>query len=286
MFLSLFLMTRPHNVLIASASVWFGAWIAGAKLHWTGLILDGIILGLLAAAGNIHNDIVDLPVDRINRPNRPLPAGKIEVWAAWFGVVGLLGISGLLLVFRHPAQCFFSLGIIALLYFYNTRFKGMPLVGNIAVSALCASALWMPAFDPSAWSDLSTPDRLIPLVFFSFVFTFIRELIKDIEDMDGDRALDHRTFPLLFGASVARLFALLLLASAIISTLWPWWNHSYPGSFVVACLFLVYPWLGLSAWHMRPYRENWRKAQTHLKYSMVGGILAAVLSIRVFPLFN
>lgn len=281
---SLVFMTRPGNVFIATASVWLGAWVSGAKLSWNGIFLDGIILGFLAAAGNVHNDIVDLPIDRVNRPNRPLPARKVELWAAWFTLIGLLSVSSVLLIFRSPSQWIFAGVIIGLLYLYNIRLKGMPLIGNLVVSALCASALWMPALDREAWTDISTPDRLIPLVFFSFLFTFARELIKDIEDIEGDRTVDHRTFPLLFGVTLSKLLSLVIIAIAAFFIFWPWLGGTYPGSFVVASLFLVYPFLILSAWHMRNSAQNWHSAQKQLKYAMIGGITASVLVFRVVPL--
>jgi len=281
---SLFFITRPGNVLIASASVWLGAWVSGAKLTWDGLFLDGIILGLLAAAGNIHNDIVDLPIDRINRPNRPIPSRQVELWAAWFTLIGILIVSLFLLLFRSPPQWIFSGAIISILYLYNVYLKGMPLVGNLAVSALCASALWMPALDRSAWTDISTPDRLIPLVFFSFLFTFARELIKDIEDIEGDRIVHHRTFPLLFGISISRLLAIVIISISALTLFWPWLGGTYPGTFVLASLALVYPFLLLSAWHMRNSSQNWHSAQKQLKYAMIGGIAASVLVFRVVPL--
>lgn len=284
MIASFFRMTRPGNVLIATLSVWLGAWIAGARIEFSGIIIDGLVLGFLAAIGNLHNDLVDQPVDRINRPDRPLPAKKIEVWAVWFGIIALLVVSILLLAFRSYPQWIFASAVLGALYIYNTKLKSLPLVGNMAVSALCASALWMPALDKNIWSDISTPDRLVPLVFFSFLFTFVRELIKDIEDMQGDSALGMRTLPLLLGEHFAKVVSIIVLLLGVISTVWPSITGVYPISFVITCAVFVYPLLILTLWNLRNHSEDYRAAQQHMKLAMIGGIVASVVVFRVFPL--
>jgi len=282
----LFRMIRPGNVVMAGGSVWLAAWIGGADLGQHGLWLDGVALGLLAALGNLHNDLVDLPVDQVNRPERPLPSGLVssqQVWSVILLGLCLLVILGLL---RDVPHGIFFVVVAVLLFVYNRWLKGWPVVGNLAVALLCASALWVPLLDQQVWSTGSHPEWLWPLVGFSFLFTWVRELVKDVEDMAGDGCAHLKTLPLLIGKRRSLVVAQGLLFLCVGSILLPWMRVIYPFAFVVVCVLTVLPWVGRAWLALRSKNTTLRVAQKSLKMAMVGGLVASILVFRLFPVFG
>jgi 4-hydroxybenzoate polyprenyltransferase len=276
-------MTRPGNALMAAASVWLGGWVAGAKIDGPSLWLDGIAMGILAAAGNLHNDVIDLPVDRINRPDRPLPQGLVTL-AQTRLFAGLLTLAALGIgFFRGTPQLLLFVCVTLLLFTYNRTLKGLPLVGNFVVALLCASALWLPSLDPALWPAGSSPLFLLPLILFSFLFTMIRELVKDMEDVEGDRAAHLRTFPIVAGVRASRLLALLLLCLALVSPVFPVILGIYPWTFLAGTLFLVVPPTLGAMLALFPSRNDWHQSQKMLKFAMIGGLFASALALKLSP---
>src|SRR5512134_3558310 len=98
------LILRPHNMLASALAVVAGASIAG-DVRVEGLALVALLAALVTGAGNILNDCFDLRVDRINKPRRPLPSGRITRRAAvvWYGVITLAATVGALFFVPRPA---------------------------------------------------------------------------------------------------------------------------------------------------------------------------------------
>src|SRR4051812_44022196 len=78
-------LARLPNTVVAAGGVWLGHACRPGPVAWGAAALGSLAMALLAAAGNMHNDVVDLPIDRINRPDRPLPSGRIAPGAAMAG---------------------------------------------------------------------------------------------------------------------------------------------------------------------------------------------------------
>jgi|GEM_PF-574266 len=278
-------LTRPGNVLIATSSVWLGGWVAGASMSGSGIWLDGLAMGLLAAGGNLHNDIIDLPVDRINQPDRALPAGRISLRAVQMATGFLLLTAIVIGIVRGPTHLVFFSAIAVVLYVYNRWLKGLPIVGNLAVAALCGSAVILPMIDASLWPPLSQPSVLIPLAIFSVLFTWTRELIKDIEDMEGDAAVHLHTLPLLIGKKASLACARGLLTFSVLSVVAPSILGLYPLSFSFVAALLVLPVSILSFRALSWEKPKPRKAQSLIKLALIGGLVASIVVFRVIPHF-
>ncbi len=269
-------MMRPGNAIMAGASVLLGAWVAGADLRSAAYWLDAFAMALLAAGGNLHNDLIDLPIDRINRPDRPLPAGRVApvavLWAT--AACGALALAiGLLRGFPHLV---YFLIVLEVLYLYNRFWKGKAHIGNLAVSALCASALALPLLQ----QGLPHPGQLVPLIAFAFLFTWPREIIKDMEDIEGDRVANLATFPIVSGLEKARAMAIMLTGIACLSPVVPVFLEIYPSRFVVWCTIFVLPLGIMAVIQLRKSQNSLRKAQKMLKFAMLGGFLALVASMK------
>lgn len=166
----------------------------------------------LAAAGNIINDLHDTATDRINKPDKVVIGKKISEKAAYnaFIILNIIGVGiGFYLSNLVGKPSFVALFILpsAFLYFYATQIKGTVLVGNLVVSIMVGMIIVMvgifdlvPAITPL---NLTTQkvifSILIDYAIFAFFINFLREMIKDQEDIQGDYNAGYNTLPVLLG---------------------------------------------------------------------------------------
>lgn len=177
-----------------------------------------IILAMLAvffetAAGNVINDYFDYQIDLINKPERPIPSGRISLKAGrnYGYLLFLLGtICGFLISFLTGNWIPFIIVLIAdvVLYLYAYKLKSTPLLGNLAVGFMTGFGFVFAGF------SLNNPGIILTSIylgFFAFVMTTARELVKDIEDMEGDRAEGAKTLPILYGEKITAILAFILI---------------------------------------------------------------------------
>lgn len=138
--ISLLKLTRPINVLIAMLSVFVAALISGTLSPWVAVLLAGLSAGLITAAANSINDYYDIAIDRINKPQRPLAAGRISPRAALGSALGLYA-AGIALASAISPQMLAVAALFSLLTWrYSAHLKRTALWGNFAVSLSTAAA--------------------------------------------------------------------------------------------------------------------------------------------------
>ncbi len=264
-------LSRPLNCLITALSVVVGGLSAGASLPPAGVGWAALAAALVAGGGNALNDLADLEIDRINRPERPLPAGALGRPAALLlSLLLLLGGIGLAR-WQGEALGAVALAVAAGLVLYDLWLKRTPLWGNLLVSALAAAAF---PFGALALGQLGR--AWIPTG-FAFLFHLGREIVKDLEDVEGDQAQGARTLPLRAGAALAARLAAALLLALLAFTWWPFlagvyrWPYLLPVAGVDALLL----W---TAWRLLRDRTALATARLgrHLKWGMLLGLLAVV----------
>jgi 4-hydroxybenzoate polyprenyltransferase len=189
---------------------------------------------LIAAAGYIINDYFDLHIDRINKPDKVVVEKIIKRrWAIiWHWILSGIGVAiGFYLswkirnLFIGPT----NLACVLLLWFYSTTFKKKLLIGNILISLLTAwviGVLYLAEFrlhrfvDPQFHNALSRVYKFtVVYASFAFIISLVREVIKDMEDMEGDERYGCRTMPLVWGLNAAKFFCvswLTMLVAALI----------------------------------------------------------------------
>lgn len=183
----------------------------------TSLDILGISLLILAtlciaAAGNIINDLNDLETDTINKPNSIIVGKSISEKSAYYYFImfNIVGVGvGFYLSHLVNKSAFFSLFVIVsiLLYVYATYLKRTFLIGNLVVSALVAlSLIFVGIFDliPSLTSlnretQLTFFNVILDYALFAFLLNLLREITKDIEDINGDFKAGMKTIPLVLG---------------------------------------------------------------------------------------
>lgn len=201
---------RPLNVALTFGAVLLGGWLAQTSLD-SAILTAAFSASLIAASGYIHNDILDLAVDRIIHPGRPLPAGRISTQTARRSCI--LGYAvGLGSTATLTPECqIAAVSIVLLLLLYNGWLKRLPLIGNLVVGLIGGA--------PFLFGGLATPNPLpaaLPAA-FAAIFHLAREILKDIQDRQGDRAERARTLPTLAGAAVSKRIVTILLCVVIVA---------------------------------------------------------------------
>jgi geranylgeranylglycerol-phosphate geranylgeranyltransferase len=208
---------RPTVCGLAVLGIMIGALVAGTLAAFPAILLAIIAAFLICASGDVINDYVDIEIDKINKPERPLPSGRISKKAAlyYFWILGIVGII---------ASWFVSLPFFGLALFnfvvssgYTWKLKPIPGLKNVAVAWLGASSF----LAGGLIAGISIPLLLLLLVAISFVVTLGREIIMDIGDMEGDRKAGIRTLPIRFGIKGPKIFAYLLIFLGCILLLAP-----------------------------------------------------------------
>ena len=265
-------LTRPGNALTSGLLTAIGAVVAGTA-PTPGLLVDtgalvraaaAVLATMLAVgAGNAINDYFDREIDAINRPERPIPRGAVtphETLA--FAAVQLAVAVGLALVLPPLAVAIAVVNLTALVA-YTKLFKGLPGVGNAVVGCLGGSTF---LFGGAAVGGALRPVAVLAVL--AALATFSREVIKDVEDIAGDREEGLNTLPIAVGKRRALQVAMAALLVGVAGSPLPYLLADFGVAYLVAVavpdvLMLVAGYWGFS----EPTRS-----QAWLKY---GQLLAA-----------
>ncbi len=205
----------------------------------------------IAAAGNIINDLYDVSIDKINKPHKVLIGKKISEKTAnnLFIILNVIGVAiGFYLSNQIERPMFSAIFIVisALLYLYASYLKSMLLVGNIVVSILVAYCLiivglfdLLPAINFLNQENQSFAFRIIlDYALFAFFINFIREIVKDIQDVDGDKNGGMNTLPILIGRKRASNIAFGMGIIAMFGTVYYVYMHFYYSQ--IAVLYFLF----------------------------------------------
>lgn len=178
----------------------------------------------ITAGGYIINDIYDVELDQINKPQKTFVGKSISKKNAWktyiiFSAIGM-GLAVYISIKKHlPNHIIYYCIGFACLYFYSKYFQKKALIGNIIIAFICGALIYLTySFDFRLEHEMMTENiesktlgcilqRVTIIKFyigFSFFGTLIREIIKDIEDMNGDYNAGYQTLPILFGIKRTR----------------------------------------------------------------------------------
>lgn len=167
---------------------------------------------LIAAAGYIINDYLDVKIDEVNKPDRVLVGNSISRKFAILLHVSLNLIAIALVITVSRTIAVIELGTALLLVKYSSTYKRKLLIGNIIVALFCGLSL----FVVWLWKPELSLLHVMAYTLFAFIATLSREIIKDMEDMKGDRIADCRTLPLVFGIKQTK--KILFIISSMLVT--------------------------------------------------------------------
>ena len=266
-------ISRPVNVLISIISIFVAVFITGTIQPFAKVVIACLSGGIIMAAANTINDYFDLDIDRINRPGRPLvmniltPLQAVQISTFEFTL-------GIMLAFFISLLAFLIAGMVsAVIFLYSYKLKRMPLIGNLAVSFSTAMAF---VYGGVAVNRIK--QTLVPAV-FAFFYHLGREIIKDVQDMEGDRQGKARTLPLIYGEVAALVMAtvnfLILMVLLPLPYLILWYRIGYL-AVVILGVYPVLIYTLVSMWKNHT-PANLGTLSTLLKADMLIGLLAIYL---------
>ena len=263
-----FKLTRFQNNLITFISVLMGGFIGGVS-SWGKLLLSALSAALISAGGYVLNDYFDLEIDKINRPLSVLPRGDLPPKKALIFSISLFLMGFILSFFLKPVSISIALVTIIFLFLYSAKFKREFLIGNVTVSIISALA-----FIYGGVFSKNPEISLIPAI-LAFLFHLGRELIKDMEDLEGDQALRSETFPIAYGIKNSQFLASTIFLVLIILTIFPYKLKIFSIYYLILVLMMdfVLFYIILSLWN-NPSRENLGSLSRLLKFEMLLGLLA------------
>ena len=268
---------RPINLLLSILTVLMTASFFVPFPQWEKVLSALLTVVLLNAGGNAVNDLYDEDIDRINRPRRPLPSGQLSRKNV-----------------RHYAVITFTMGNISALYtgwipfviaalittplmiVYSARFKRRPLTGNLIIAFILGLVF---IFCSLVYGNVKL--CITPAV-LAFFYTLIREIIKDLEDIKGDKAEGARTLPVCIGEKKTRMITSFLLLFLVLVLPFPVKFSFYSSAYLKLVLPLVgLPLTGMAIYLLIP-RENFRYGflSQILKIDMFAGLAAIFAGIH------
>jgi 4-hydroxybenzoate polyprenyltransferase len=273
MFLGFLQLFRPLNLLLGALAIVISSSILEVEVPF--IILQTVfVVIILNAAANAFNDYMDSETDKINRPDRPIPKGAISKMTALIAAI-LLFVAGITLSAFLNSDAFIiaSLITVPLMIAYSLWFKGWPLFGNIVVALILGLTF---IFAGAAFGNLW---GLIVPALLAFGFTLLRELVKDIADLEGDRSAGLRTFPVLAGEKKSAILAIILSAMIGAGALIPYFLEFYGLKYLIILIFgiefpLFYVLLTLVK---SPTITNCKRIAQILKACIIVGLLAVYL---------
>lgn len=261
-----------------------------SHLHFFLLILATLFI---ASGGYIINDIYDQRIDAINKPEKQIVGKKITEKKAYNYYIAFTA-SGVVLGFylsNHvgfPGFAALFILISALLYVYATYLKSIALLGNLVIALLVSSAiLILGLFDlfPSISAQnigihQEVFSLLITYSFFAFALTFIREIVKDIEDVNGDKNNGLSTLPIILGRKRTAILVLVLGVLMLFTVLRYMYVNLYrfPEAMLYFLFFVIGPLLYFCIKiFSAEKKEDFKTLSKLLKLIMFFGMLSIIL---------
>ena len=205
-------LTRPGNMILTVIAVIAGSFIAaGPEImdFQIEVAICCVCSMMLVGGGNALNDYNDRETDKENHPGRPIPSGSISADTASVYAQALLGSGLMILLFALDNKMPFVIALIGiiLLIAYENGLKAAGISGNITVGLMSGAVFLF------AGMAVNEPGPTLWMFGLAVLATITREIIKDIQDLEGDR--DRRTLPASIGIENSLRVAILFLLIAI-----------------------------------------------------------------------
>lgn len=224
---------RPLNFLFVLIAVLFGAYYKVTAYPIFYPLLAGIAAALISGGGYVINDYYDYSIDMINRKERILPSGMISPTRAKYYAICLF-ITGIIIsiFLRNLWMIAIAAFNSFLLYVYAMKSKRIHFWGNLLVAFVTASTF---VFGSFITNNLRNAFFAALCAFF---YTLIRELVKDIEDKNGDSSAGAKTLPLLWGDKKTLLLSLLFWIGFAATIIWGY-PEFYSSTFFILLLIVI-----------------------------------------------
>ena len=224
---------RPLNLLIILICILLSVFIINKPAY---LVLPlAIVILLLACVANIINDIFDYKIDQANNLSRPIASGNIKISSAII-YASLLLVIALFIIFNYNFNANTKILILIinlpLMILYTPFFKKIPLIGNIIVALILSMVFIVTTTYLNGNIYLIFPPAIL-----AFLLMTIREIVKDIADLEGDKKFNINTLPIKFGIDYT--FKIIIIITIILICVSFYFSFFYNLKYFISLLFLV-----------------------------------------------
>ncbi len=264
-------ISRPVNVVITFITIVLAGIICSVPKSLNENIWLAAVSGMFViAAGNIINDYFDAEIDRINKPERVLPAGKLSPNSALLLYV-LFSIIALLLSAEINLSAFLIVVFACLMLFlYSYKLKKIILMGNLTVAFFTGLAFIFGGVAVGNWQAGIFP------ALFAFFVNLIREIVKDAEDVKGDKMAGVITLPQKYKTEKVIFILITLTVLLIVLTTFPFFLKIYNIEYFIIVMIVVNV---LFVYFIREIKNNFsmqnlKRMSSLLKLNMILGLIS------------
>lgn len=259
-------LLRPVNAVMAVLGTFISSLVAIGYAMLNHLVLISIaslVVFLVLTGGNVMNDVLDAENDKVNHPERPIPSGKITKKQGTYLYISSYILSVLIaLLFLNLYAVILVIMADLLLILYETKGKYRGLSGNIIISILIGAIFLFGGI------VFLKPERTLLLMALASLSNLSRELIKDVQDMEGD--IDRVTFPKRYGARAALNLSSALIFTTIIVSFVPYLAKLFSYQYLIAVIICDISFV----FTMIMQYKSAKKGQNLSKLSMMLGLIS------------
>src|SRR5690554_528094 len=316
-------LTRPLNLLIIALTMWLMRYfvlrpmvvVNGFELQFSNLNFILLVLStvLIAAAGNVINDYFDQRTDQINKGNDTIVGVHVTRKAAMgmhqvFNIIGLalsVWVAWSIGMWKLSILSFFAAGS---LWFYSVQFKRDLIIGNVIIAFLAGLvplivglyeiplliktygtevvqfyAQHLPQVDPSTYFRYMLY-FILGYSGFAFILNLIREIQKDMADVQGDLKIKAKTIPIVYGIKKAKYITAALIVFTMILLIYIQQEViNSPYTLIYLIIAILFP-LALGLWFNQRAvsRSEFMRAGNLIKMAMLGGILYSIAHYYIY----
>ena len=262
---------RPLNVILGGLAIVISSFIVKYNGQTSFVIFAVLVVMFYAAAANTLNDYFDYKIDKINRPDRAISSGLVlRSHALIFSLFAFI-IGTLFALQLNKNSQLVSIGIsLPLIIGYNAKLKKFPLIGNIVVALILSLSFIYAGF---------VFDNIKPLIIpalLAFGLTLIREIVKDMADVIGDKAVAVKTFPIIYGENKTIVLCTTLSALLGIGSFVPFITGYYNIFYGILLILTVEIPLAVVVILLlnKPSIATAKRSAKLLKFSTLGGLFS------------
>ncbi len=231
---------------------------------------------LIAAGGYVINDIQDFELDKLNKniitifsKNDLIKTYKILI------IISLISSVYISTLTSFDFIIWFLIPIIVL-WLYAYFFSKYKLIGNIIISLLVAESILIIIFFLNYHQDFlpNSNYTLLQYSLLAFWFNYIREIVKDIEDIEGDNAFERKTIPILFGLNKTKIYVAILFKIALIFI---WFSGFYISFIWLKVIFTILISIVLFLLFKAKQKQDFKNLSLQIKLIMLLGLLSPLL---------
>ena len=265
------MIIRPLNVFLGGLTILISSLIIKYEGPAISVILPVFVVMFFTIGANTLNDYFDYEIDKINRPDRAISSGLVLrnqalILSLFFFIIGVL----IALRLNKDSQLL-SIGVsLPLIIAYNVKLKNYPLIGNIIVSLILAMS-----FIYAGLVFKKTEPLIIPAL-LAFGLTLIREIVKDLADIKGDKSAGLMTFPIVYGKKKTIILCTILSLFLGVGSFIPFLTGYYNTFYGISLILMVEIPLAVVVISLlnKPVILTAKRGSKLLKFCTLGGLLS------------